>query len=54
MPTEEAIKKILKDVKAEKLTPYVDKVSDEPLMKEIPKGGKSSPNKKMMYLALPC
>ena len=26
--------------KAEKLTPYVDKVSDEPLMKEIPKGGK--------------
>ena len=40
MPTEEAIKKILKDVKAEKLTPYVDKVSDEPLMKEAPKGGK--------------
>lgn len=40
MPTEEAIKKILKDVKAEKLTPYVDKVSDEPLMKETPKGGK--------------
>ena len=39
MPTEEAIKKILKDVKAEKLTPYVDKVSDEPLMKEAPKGG---------------
>ena len=40
MPTEEAIKKILKDAKAEKLTPYVDKVSDEPLMKEAPKGGK--------------
>ena len=40
MPTEEVIKKILKDVKAEKLTPYVDKVSDEPLMKEAPKGGK--------------
>lgn len=40
MPTEEAIKQILKDVKTEKLTPYVDKVSDEPLMKEAPKGGK--------------
>ena len=40
MPTEDAIKKILQDVKAEKLTPYVDKVSDEPLMKEAPEGGK--------------
>lgn len=40
LPSEEAIKKILLDVKAEKLTPYVDKVSDEPLMKEAPKGGK--------------
>lgn len=40
MPTEEAIKKVLKDVRAEKLTAYVDKVSDEPLMKEAPKGGK--------------
>lgn len=40
MPTEDAIKQILKDVKAEKLTPYVDKVSDEPLIKEAPKGGK--------------
>lgn len=40
MPTEEAIKQVLKDVKAEKLTAYVDKVSDEPLMKEAPKGGK--------------
>ena len=30
MPTEDAIKKILKDIKAEKLTAYVDKVSDEP------------------------
>ena len=25
--------------KSEKLTPYVDKVSNEPLMKEAPKGG---------------
>lgn len=40
MPTEEAIRNILKEVKAEELTPYVDKVSDEPLMKEAPKGGK--------------
>lgn len=40
MPTEAAIKQLLKDVKAEKLTAYVDKVSDEPLMKEAPKGGK--------------
>lgn len=40
MPTEDAIKKILHDVKTEELAPYVDKVSDEPLMKETPKGGK--------------
>ena len=40
MPTEDVIKKILKDIKAEKLTAYVDKVSDEPLMAEAPKGGK--------------
>lgn len=40
MPTEDAIKKILQDVKTEELTPYVDKVSDEPLMRKTPKGGK--------------
>lgn len=40
MPTEEAIRNILKEVQAEELTPYVDKASDEPLMKEAPKGGK--------------
>ena len=40
LPTETEIKKILQDVKAEKLTAYVDKVSDEPLMAEAPKGGK--------------
>ena len=33
-------KRQLKDIKAEKLTAYVDKVSDEPLMAEAPKGGK--------------
>lgn len=46
MPTEEAIKQILKDVQAEELTAYVDKVSDEPLMKEAPKGGKIVSEKK--------
>ena len=40
MPTEDAIKQLLKNAKTEKLTAYVDKVSDEPLMKEAPKGGK--------------
>lgn len=40
MPTKDAILKTIKDVKAEKLTAYVDKVSDEPLMAEKPKGGK--------------
>ena len=40
LPTEEDIKNLLKEVKSEKLTPYVDKVSNEPLMKEAPKGGK--------------
>lgn len=40
LPTEADIKKVLDDVKAEKLEAYVDKVSNEPLMKEIPAGGK--------------
>lgn len=40
MPTEATLKKILADVKAEELTPYVDQVSDEPLVKETPQGGK--------------
>ena len=39
-PTEEEILNVLKSVKAEELTAYVDKVSDEPLMKEAPKAGK--------------
>ena len=39
-PTEEEILKVLKDTKAEEITAYVDKVSDEPLMKETPKAGK--------------
>ena len=46
LPTEEAIKNLLKAVKSEKLTPYVDKVSNEPLMKEAPKGGKIVSEKK--------
>ncbi len=40
MPTKEAVLQTLKEVKAEKLTAYVDKVSDEPLMAEKPQGGK--------------
>lgn len=40
LPDETAVKKMLADVKAEKLEAYVDKVSNEPLMKEAPKGGK--------------
>lgn len=40
MPTKDAILQTLKEVKAEKLTAYVDKVSDEPLMAEKPQGGK--------------
>ena len=39
-PTETEILKILKDTKAEEINAYVDKVSDEPLMKETPKAGK--------------
>ena len=39
-PTEAEILKVLKDTKAEEITAYVDKVSDEPLMKETPKAGK--------------
>lgn len=40
IPSKEAILNTLKQVKAEKLEAYVDKVSDEPLMAEKPKGGK--------------
>jgi len=39
-PTKEKILSILKDVKAEKITPYVDKVSNEPLISKEPKAGK--------------
>ena len=39
-PTEAEILKVLQDTKAEEITAYVDKVSDEPLMKEAPKAGK--------------
>ena len=39
-PTEAEILDILKKTKAEEITAYVDKVSDEPLLKEIPKAGK--------------
>ena len=39
-PTEKQLLDVLKKVKAEELTAYVDKVSDEPLMKESPAAGK--------------
>ena len=39
-PTEAEILDILKKTKAEEITAYIDKVSDEPLMKETPKAGK--------------
>ena len=39
-PTEADLKNIIDKVRSEKLEPYVDKVSDEPLMKEKPQGGK--------------
>lgn len=39
-PTEAEILDVLKKTKAEEITAYVDKVSDEPLMKETPKAGK--------------
>ena len=38
-PTEAEILDILNKTKAEEITAYVDKVSDEPLMKETPKAG---------------
>ena len=39
-PTEAEILDILNKTKAKEITAYVDKVSDEPLMKETPKAGK--------------
>ena len=39
-PSEAEILDILNKTKAEEITAYVDKVSDEPLMKEAPKAGK--------------
>lgn len=39
-PTQEEVVSLLKGMKGLDLQAYVDKVSDEPLMKEAPKGGK--------------
>ncbi|MBQ8520203.1 MAG: insulinase family protein [Bacteroides sp.] len=39
-PTEQQLLNVMKQVKAEEITAYVDKVSDEPLMKEAPTPGK--------------
>ena len=39
LPSADDLKAWMKEVNAETLEPYVDKVSDEPLLKEAPKGG---------------
>ena len=39
-PTEAELKAVIDKVKAEKLEPYVDKVSNEPLLKEKPQAAK--------------
>jgi len=44
-PSKEAILDILNKVKAEELTPYEDKVNDEPLISELPKPGKITSEK---------
>jgi len=54
LPTEDAIKNLLKAVKSEKLTPYVDKVSNEPLMKEPRKAVKSYLKRKTIFSELLC
>lgn len=48
-PTKEHFFKLMADVKAEKLAPYEDKVSNEPLMTEKPKGGKVVKEEKGKY-----
>ncbi|KAA6345050.1 putative zinc protease [termite gut metagenome] len=45
-PTKEAILNILNQIKTEELTVYVDKVSDEPLISQMPKPGKIVSEKK--------
>ena len=40
MPKEQEVRDLLKEVKSLKLDPYVDEVSDEPLISKIPKAGK--------------
>lgn len=45
-PTQEEVIALLKGMKDLSLEPYVDKVSDEPLMAEAPKGGKIVSEKK--------
>ncbi len=40
LPTKPDVASLIKKVEGEELTAYIDKVSDEPLMAEMPKGGK--------------
>ena len=48
-PTEADIRKVINQVRAEKLEPYVDKVSSEPLLKDIPSGGKVTKTESGMF-----
>lgn len=54
-PTEDGIKKTIAAARAEKLTPYVDNVKNEPLIKTLPKKGsikKEQTNDKLGYKEL--
>lgn len=46
MPTEETVKNILNEIRTEKISPYADEISAEPLMSKPPKGGKIISKKK--------
>ena len=54
-PTEVTLKKAIDEARAEELTPYVDNVKNEPLIKDMPKKGKikkETVNKKFDYKEL--
>lgn len=48
-PAKERILEIVNQVKAEDITPYVDKVSDEPLMSQQPQAGKLAKTEEGVY-----
>ena len=49
-PTKESLKKIINDVRGERLTAYVDNVKNEPLIKELPAKGKIKKEKENTVL----